>query len=286
MSFASSVCQGLQSCLEPLVLEPRVIMHQLAPSKQPLSSSSSSSSQSQMLQKQDELLLLHSDKNGEEEIYVHPLVRRSSSLLSTRSLEMCTESLGSETGSSVIDSEAMNELCCNDKQKPKGGGGGESCKKVKKESKFPPPLSSISASEGGVQVQTHREGGRLVIKAYSFPMSSTSCFQAERKNGRLRLSLVKDDDSDELLDCCENNDGGEGSVDDAEEVEVVVDDDDDDDGFWEGKKKKKIGGCKVGRGGGKEWGRRSRSRWCNGDDSSGSSSGKRVPSLPFCVAIS
>lgn len=184
---------------------------------------------------------------------------------------MCTESLGSETGSSVIDSEDMNELCCNEKQKPKGGGGGESCKKVKKESKFPPPLSSISASEGGVQVQTHREGGRLVIKAYSFPISSSPCFQAERKNGRLRLSLVRDDDGDELLGCCEN---------DGKEEEEV-----DDDGFWEGKKKKKIGGCRVGRG--KEWPRRSRSRWCNGhDNGGGSGGGKRVPSLPFCVAIS
>ncbi|CAN6478388.1 unnamed protein product [Victoria cruziana] len=40
--------------------------------------------------------------------YVHPLMRRSSSSLSTKSLEMCTESLGSETGSD----------CTSDKSSP------------------------------------------------------------------------------------------------------------------------------------------------------------------------
>ncbi|KAJ6356409.1 hypothetical protein OIU78_004502 [Salix suchowensis] len=41
---------------------------------------------------------------GKGNIYVHPLINRSSSMLSGRSLELCTESLGSESGSDMIGS--------------------------------------------------------------------------------------------------------------------------------------------------------------------------------------
>ncbi|XP_010916536.1 uncharacterized protein [Elaeis guineensis] len=47
--------------------------------------------------------------------YVHPLVRRSSSLMSQKSLEICTESLGSETGSADFSSLLDDPDCFSSK---------------------------------------------------------------------------------------------------------------------------------------------------------------------------
>ncbi|KAL0459988.1 UNVERIFIED_CONTAM: protein FAF-like, chloroplastic [Sesamum latifolium] len=41
--------------------------------------------------------------------YVHPLVKRSASSLSEKSLEICTESLGSETGSDCFSSYSLSD---------------------------------------------------------------------------------------------------------------------------------------------------------------------------------
>lgn len=127
---------------------------------------------------------------------------------------MCTESLGSETGSDV-SSDDISFLIQNDdipslsletaktptftatkqssEENPKlsdtrapkrlnhNGNGGTS---------FPPPLTSISGSNG-VQFLPHREGGRLVLKAVA--VTSPACyFEAERGDGRLRLRLLTD----------------------------------------------------------------------------------------------
>ncbi|GFP82005.1 protein fantastic four 1 [Phtheirospermum japonicum] len=120
-------------------------------------------------------------------------------------------------------------------------------KKICKKINFPPPLKSISGGKG-LKMQSCREGGRLVIKASAFS-SPGSCFKAERENGRLRLCLVKEKDEVE-------------NIDEAERDCVESEKEDDYNGhLWGG-----------------EW---SSSR-CN-EDESGS---KRIPSLPFCVAIS
>ncbi|KAL2238877.1 UNVERIFIED_CONTAM: Protein FANTASTIC FOUR 2 [Sesamum indicum] len=289
----SSVCQGLQSCLEPLSLEPLVLLHQLAPSKPPLSFP--------WPQKQPDIprpqssnifpienMWEKTDRNGQEstpttwnftyncrlqstdeteQVYVHPLIKRSTSSLSTRSLEMCTESLGSETGN-CIDSFSHhvfdnNQISSRNKQTKTG----QLPKKVKHSSSFPPPLTSISGSDG-VQVQTHREGGRLVIKAFSFSSCSTY-FQTERENGRLRLSLLRDEH--ELGDNNQEEEDGEvvddeNKDDEAEKYCCESDEEDDFNGRLWGENLK-------------DW---SSSR-CNGDRIS---SRKRLPSLPYCVAIS
>ncbi|KAD3338240.1 hypothetical protein R6Q59_027084 [Mikania micrantha] len=135
-------------------------------------------------------------KNLEEnaEVYVHPMVKRSASTLSTKSLEMCTESLGSETGSD--GSESGDEFCVISMaererlraiQRSKCRSFG---RKVCRND-FPPPLTSIAGFHGAVNVKQHREGGRLIIKAVSFSNCGTS-FQAERTNGRLKLSMLRD----------------------------------------------------------------------------------------------
>ncbi|KAL1539777.1 protein FANTASTIC FOUR 1-like [Salvia divinorum] len=111
---------------------------------------------------------------SENTAYIHPL---SKSLMSSKSLEMCTESLCSETGSGAIDQ--FSHIIINRREKVasrKGKHGGS----------FPPPLTSMRS----VQVHAHREGGRLLINAFAIQ----PLFRAERGDGRLRLSLLADDD--------------------------------------------------------------------------------------------
>lgn len=162
----------------------------------------------------------------DDSVYVHPLVKKSSSKLSPKSLEMCTESLGSESGHEFLTSVAFDE---STEFTPR-----ENCLKMEpkqlvRSKSFPPPLTSISCS-GNVQVRPHREGGRLVIKAV--PVSANlSCFEAERGGGRLRLRLL----SGGCLDEEERNDGAENWEGDDDDVEDGHDDDDDEvDDCWGG----------------------------------------------------
>ncbi|XP_009798452.1 protein FANTASTIC FOUR 2 [Nicotiana tabacum] len=214
MTSTSTLYQGLQSCLEPTLVEPRVLMNKLPP---PISNFPQSTTLLQMskispqeaeteeenglsfneLQNQHEnsdvsrgWSFIHElenpcehPKKGDEEVYVHPMVKSSS--LNTKSLEMCTESLGSETGSDI--SESMEEFSPNfmSTNFPRSKSR-EFTKQFNRTSSFPPPLTSMSGNEG-VQVRPHREGGRLVLKAVKI----YSYLQAERAHGRLRLSLLR-----------------------------------------------------------------------------------------------
>ncbi|XP_022722102.1 protein FANTASTIC FOUR 3-like [Durio zibethinus] len=130
-----------------------------------------------------------------ENTYVHPLLNRSLSTLSKRSLELCTENLGNETGSDILEDNIFS-LSSSDSE-----GGNSPTRKQSKSRQllgaekaisrnFPPPLTTISGSES-LQIRPHREDGRLVIKAVKTPSTNT-LFQAERSNGRLRLCLLKD----------------------------------------------------------------------------------------------
>lgn len=261
MSSNSSACQGLQSCLNPLISKPDLSFSWFQ-------NSSAENQKNDPIRKNYESNISGEKSigcwnvvqaltntsydcrqltNESKQVYVHPLSKLSTSSLSTRSLEMCTETLGSETGSSIdpnlneysyLELERQSTIRIN---QPKIR---EFCKKIRYNSSFPPPLTSISGNNG-VKVQTHREGGRLVITAFTF----SACriyFKAERKNGRLRLSLLKDyyrHSEHELVESLKEN----------------------------GVKLR----CKSG--GGKP----STSR-CN-EDGSGR---KKLPSLPVCVAFS
>ncbi|XP_041016450.1 protein FANTASTIC FOUR 3-like [Juglans microcarpa x Juglans regia] len=139
---------------------------------------------------------------GNDKVCVNPHANRSYFRLSEESLRMCTESLCSETGSafteSNIDEIAMLSVVTETgpwKQASKLDGFRVS-KKLNHCRSFPPPLTSISGSNG-VQVKPHREGGRLVLKAVTV-RSSRGLFHAERGDGRLRLRLVQDEGFDEL----------------------------------------------------------------------------------------
>ncbi|XVE77778.1 hypothetical protein DITRI_Ditri13aG0090100 [Diplodiscus trichospermus] len=257
--MSSSVCQGLQSCLEPWIVESRLLRLKLALPKTNFSGSiapppdpcfanpastepkpmpyneakntamtnyKSNTNDCKPIGNQNidmggwsflQSLANANDSTDHNKVYVHPLVKRSASMLSEKSLEMCTESLGSETGSEVSDSSddisllSLETVVCNP-SKPREN---LMTRKMSRSRSFPPPLTSISGSNG-VQVRSHREGGRLVLQAVTIPPCH-SYFHAERSEGRLRLSLLKNatsifDDVDEDQEVAVEEDG-DGEVD-------------------------------------------------------------------------
>lgn len=147
--------------------------------------------------------------------YVHPLVRRSKSSLSERSLEICTESLGSETGSDRFSSYPASETgdlpdeddkesdtVLQDLAKPQSPQEDQDQqlhlakysnyeglgKKRQQPKSFPPPLPSLSRPDGAsLRMQSHRDNGRLVLEAISVPTEKNFCVQ--RQDGRLVLTF-------------------------------------------------------------------------------------------------
>ncbi|KAH1130545.1 hypothetical protein J1N35_001923 [Gossypium stocksii] len=156
--------------------------------------------------------------------YVHPLVKRSASSLSEKSLEICTESLGSETGSDCFSSYPPSETSDMQEDDPKEDDQQlqhieqervEELRIVKhynydagKKSahhhrSFPPPIPSLSRKDGAsLRMKTCRDNGRLVLEAVSVP--SHDNFVAQRQDGRLVLTF-----SNTAPDVEEENEQGE-----------------------------------------------------------------------------
>lgn len=254
--MATIVCQGLQSCLESQVFESRTMRLRLSSPKphfsqslelalKPCSLDSTTKELSDRRHDEDKhtssiptpdmggwsfLQALSNTSQGpkesmeKENTYVHPVVKRYPSTLSEKSLELCTENLGSETGTdtfergifelSSFESEAGNSPT-RGQQKPRQLFG---ARKANSRS-FPPPLTTMSGSES-LRVRPHREDGRLIIKAVKAPSTHYN-FQAERSHGRLRLCFVKDSAS--------NFDSTD--VASAEETEAIIEDENDKEGF-------------------------------------------------------
>lgn len=147
--------------------------------------------------------------------YVHPLVKRSASSLSKKSLEICTESLGSETGSDGFSSYPPSETGDAEEDKEedqrqervtlkfdredlrvaKYNLAAANCKKSQPRS-FPPPIPSLSSRDGAsVLMKSRRDNGRLVLEAVSVP--SQKNFHAQRQDGRLVLTFANTVDPDE-----------------------------------------------------------------------------------------
>ncbi|KAE8700226.1 U-box domain-containing protein 23 [Hibiscus syriacus] len=142
--------------------------------------------------------------------YVHSLVKRSANGLSEKSLEICTESLGSETGSDGFSSYPPSETsyaeedqhgvlqqqktaCFDDENDQprtvKCNKYNVIGKKSPQHGSFPPPISSLSRKGGAsVRMETHRDNGRLVLEAVSVP--SMNNFFAQRQDGRLVLTFA------------------------------------------------------------------------------------------------
>ncbi|KAG6428058.1 hypothetical protein SASPL_112307 [Salvia splendens] len=119
--------------------------------------------------------------------YTHPLSYNSK--LSPKSLQLCTENLGSESGYDTFsDSDTFFSddhptfslrHCKHHKSSPKN------CRKI---NDFPPPLTTMSGASS-LQVRRHREGGRLIIDAIEGPFRN-SYLHAERSDGRLKLCFT------------------------------------------------------------------------------------------------
>lgn len=124
-------------------------------------------------------------------------VQRPSSCrtLSDQSLALCTENLGSESGSDVTDVEDLFSL---DVQTKNLGETTTETRQLKSRkgnvspSDLPPPLTTMRGFQC-IQMRPHREDGRLVMTATKAPPRNC-CFQADRSDGRLRLSILKDSD--------------------------------------------------------------------------------------------
>ncbi|KAJ7981244.1 Protein FAF-like chloroplastic [Quillaja saponaria] len=174
--------------------------------------------------------------------YVHPLVKRSQSSLTEKSLEICTESLGSETGSDVFSSYPPSETGDGDTEEDKeeeaeqqetervtlydaeeeipvakyNSAAAASSKKLLTRS-FPPPIPSLSRQDGALlHMRSHRDNGRLVLEAVSIP--SKNNFLAQRQDGRLVLTFVNDPDSEGEL-----KNAGEEEIHEEEYDEQVED---------------------------------------------------------------
>ncbi|XP_062212170.1 protein FAF-like, chloroplastic [Phragmites australis] len=160
-------------------------------------------------------------KKASSKPYVHPLVRRSSSLMSQKSLEICTESLGNETGSgdftASLDVTDMASLfdpplpatAEADESFWKHGAARDCSEEEQWERKdlaavnyhcsagtrspcraFPPPLPSMSRRDGPcLQMRPRRQDGRLVVEAVV--VRPRGYLHARRQGGRLRLSFVE-----------------------------------------------------------------------------------------------
>ncbi|KAI9094205.1 hypothetical protein K1719_026787 [Acacia pycnantha] len=130
--------------------------------------------------------------------------------LSKKSLEICTESLGSETGSDGFSSYPSSER--GETEEDKDGEEEETEKEILQEHhepeedfvvpkfnysatskksgprSFPPPLSSLTRQDGpSVHMRSRRENGRLVLEAVSLPSQNNFC--ARRQDGRLLLTF-------------------------------------------------------------------------------------------------
>lgn len=175
--------------------------------------------------------------------YIHPLVKRSASSLSEKSLEICTESLGSETGSDGFSSYPASESGDDDNETEQ-----EQQERVEQslsfafeatsiprynyvvgkkplaqQRSFPPPIPSRGNGASSIRMQSRRDNGRLVLEAVSVP--STNNFLAQRQDGRLVLTFVNS--TEQVRSRIEQEEVKE--MEEMEEEFGNFDDDDDDD---------------------------------------------------------
>ncbi|KAF6162798.1 hypothetical protein GIB67_029067 [Kingdonia uniflora] len=190
--MSTTFCQELQLSLDPVRSKPMTLALKIAPNSLHFSQSFTCNN---IVDEENN----HS-KEGKESLYVHPLIKRSSETLSEKSLEMCTETLGCETGTDISGYSSLSDSYSSSYSEKENSPARErpsfgSVLKGKKSNNrsFPPPLTSASGTNS-VQIRPHREGGRLVIKAIAVAQSQ-SYLKAERSDGRLKLSFVDDYES-------------------------------------------------------------------------------------------
>nr|GLL32413.1 protein FAF-like, chloroplastic [Ipomoea trifida]GMD22966.1 protein FAF-like, chloroplastic [Ipomoea batatas] len=175
--------------------------------------------------------------------YIHPQVNKSANSLTGKSLEICTESLGSETGSDCFSSYPNSESGDSaDEEKDDHQSLPQhelifppfpeefrpvkhSYSKKSPPRSFPPPLPSLVRGDDKPSVRMHsrRQHGRLILEAVSVPAQNR--FRAERQDGRLILTFVNNeetegrDDADEVLDEMPDREDNNPTIEEEEEEE-------------------------------------------------------------------
>lgn len=168
--------------------------------------------QSQVNTKFDSWSSIRQSKMPTSPAYVHPIIPatypfRSTRVLNQRSLDMCTESLGSESGSDgyfdidhcfddaaavILPRKVLNGIDrYHDKVNKELSQVNYHCSigRTSKVRSFPPPLPSISRRDGVcINMKPHRRDGKLIIEAV--PVPSQNYLHCRRQNGRLLLSFV------------------------------------------------------------------------------------------------
>lgn len=124
--------------------------------------------------------------------YIHPLVKNSNNYLSAKSLEICTESLGSETGSDGFSSYTSYE----DNNSNEDENLKEKADMVKKPRCYPPPLPSLFSHSQPLQMTPQRDNGRLSLFLQVVSIPSPNKFFAKRQNGRLILTFATNDEEE------------------------------------------------------------------------------------------
>ncbi|KAL6511073.1 hypothetical protein OROGR_022197 [Orobanche gracilis] len=179
--------------------------------------------------------------------YVHPLVKSSLSGLSEKSLEICTESLGSETGSESFSSgcsterlSEQDEVCTEKREalREYQSAPFADLDVVKYRTSpgrpLPPTIPSIAGGGDGapqLHMQSRRVNGRLILEAIT--VSPKNYFHAQRGDGRLVLTLVRGEKTTEENEKIEEVFGNMDGVADGFPTEEMVDDGGGDGGFDE-----------------------------------------------------
>ncbi|XP_013626497.1 PREDICTED: protein FANTASTIC FOUR 4-like [Brassica oleracea var. oleracea] len=210
--MATVVYQGFQSHFESQHFEPRALRLRLSSPNNPHSSTPLKShfldssitpqdniSTTKATSKTESWSFLESISNSSSDDkdkktllppYVHtPSSRRT---FSDESLALCTESLGSETGSDVINDQDLfsvtSELQTTETRTTTTRTSRQDRKRNMMAS-LPPPLTSMRGLDS-IQVKSHRENGRLVMTAMK-PLPRNRCLQ-DRSYGCVRLAILID----------------------------------------------------------------------------------------------
>ncbi|KAF3619915.1 putative serine/threonine-protein kinase Nek5-like [Capsicum annuum] len=163
--------------------------------------------------------------------YVHPLVQRSTSSLSEKSLEICTESLGSETGSDCFTSSPNSEREDSDddinnhhhnhhqqQQFSFVSETSEDCRVYNYSKRLLSSCRSFPPSLPSIHMQSRRKNGRLILEApYASPKNS---LHAQRLDGHLLLTFINQNDTElEMKNLDDEVEEFEQAFDDIQEVE-------------------------------------------------------------------
>ncbi|KAL8515278.1 hypothetical protein ACS0TY_014116 [Phlomoides rotata] len=200
------------------------------------------------------------EKTGDVVVYVKKGSSSSFSKLSPKSLELCTENLGSETGTDIA-SDCSSIFSSSPPFSPSSSSSNSgdftmplktvNCEgrqrypyhTYRKIKNFPPPLTSSNS----LQVRHHREGGRLIIEAVEAPFRN-SYLQAERSDGRLKLCFLRTASAEEEVEeeeCGEETAPEEGPT-TIDDVELEKEEFDDVEIEKEKEKLKRLSRCKEG----------------------------------------